>query len=126
MSKFRDETIHLENLRVDCIIGVRPHERETPQPLFITLSFPWDFGPAHETEALETTVNYSAVAQETTRFVQAGEFQLLETLARSLAQHLGQQFGLTELSLKVTKPQAIPASDGPAVSLTWYATEEGK
>ena len=119
MHRFEDETIHIRGLRVECIVGVRPHEREQPQPLLISLSFPADFAAASESGTLEATVDYSEVAREIETFVRAGRFQLLETLIRRLAEHLGGRFGLSRLSLHVAKPQAIANSDGPALSLTW-------
>ena len=115
---FSAETIHLRNLRVDCIIGMRPRERVQPQALLVTLAIPRDFGPASSSEALRDTLDYGALASATREFLVAGRFQLLETLARSLGAHLTQRFGLRELHLTVHKPQAVNGSDGPAVSLT--------
>ena len=124
MHDYSNETIHIENLRVQCIIGVRPHEREKPQGLIISASFPWDFAPSEHSEDLQHTVDYSAVAQAIRDFVQAGRFQLLETLARRLADHVGQRFSLARLSLHIRKPAAIADSDGAAVSLTWHCAQE--
>jgi dihydroneopterin aldolase len=122
---FRDETIHLDNLRVDCIVGVKPDERQSEQPLLISLAFAADFGPAAERDDLARTVDYSEVARETRSFVRAGRFLLLETLARRLALHLCERFSLRRITLSVRKPQAVPDSDGPAVSLT-VVREEGR
>lgn len=118
MWRFEDETLHIDNLRVDCIIGVRPHEREREQPLLLSIAFPGDFGAAAESEALERTVDYGEVARSARRFVQAGRFQLLETLARRLGVHLCEQFGLPSVRLHIRKPEAIADCEGPAVSLT--------
>ncbi len=118
MIRFEQETIHIRRLRVECIIGVRPEEREHEQPLEITLSIAADFGPGAERDALAQTVDYSAVAAETRRFVRAGRFGLLETLARRLGSHLCGRFGLDEVRLEVVKPRAVSGSDGAAVSLT--------
>ena len=119
MGTFHKETIHIHNLRVEAIIGIHPHERDQPQPLIISLSFPWDFSRAAATEAVNATVDYSDMSAETTRFVQAGKFRLLETLARELAAHLGTSYGLERLDLEVRKPDAIDSADSAAVSLTW-------
>ncbi len=118
MFRFENETIHLENLRVDCIIGINPDERVHPQPLVITLAFQHWFEPAAAKDTIERTINYSEVAAEVRRFVIAGRYKLLETLARRLAEHLCERFGLAHLHMHVRKPQAVTESDGAAVSLT--------
>ncbi|HKJ00419.1 MAG TPA: dihydroneopterin aldolase [bacterium] len=118
MWRFEDETIHIDNLQVRCIVGVRPFEREHEQPLLLSIAFPADFAAAADAEALERTVDYSQVAKAARAFVQEGRFQLLETLARRLGVHLCERFGLARVSLHIRKPQAIHDSDGPAVSLT--------
>jgi dihydroneopterin aldolase len=128
MWRFEDETIHLDNLRVECIVGVRPHEREREQPLLLSIAFPADFGPAADSGELLRTVDYSAVAQAARAFVVEGRFALLETLARRLGQHLCERFGLPRVRLHVRKPLAVPDSDGPALSLTVHrdpASREG-
>lgn len=124
MPEISNETIYIENLRVQCIIGVRAHEREQPQPLVISASFPWDFSRSGESERLEDTVDYSAMAQAIREFAQTGQFQLLETLARRLADHVGQRFGLARLHLHIRKPEAIGESGGAAVSLDWQRGQE--
>ena len=118
MWRFEAETIHLDNLQVRCIIGVRPSERDREQKLLISLAFPQDFGAAADADALAHTVNYSDVAQAARDFVREGRFGLLETLGRKLGVHLCERFGLAAVQLHVRKPQAITESDGPAVSLT--------
>jgi FolB domain-containing protein len=115
--RFAEETIHLTNLRVRCIIGVNPEEREREQPLVITCAFRRDFAAAALADDLRHTVNYSDVAREIRDFARAGRFHLLETLVRRLGEHLCGRFGLTHLSLHVRKPEAVAESDGPAASL---------
>ncbi len=117
MWRYEEETVRIENLEVRCIIGVRPHERETEQPLVISLAFPRDFAAAAASESLEDTVDYSAMARAAGAFVREGRFRLLETLARRLGAHLCERFGLDVLHLRVRKPQAITDAEGAAVSL---------
>ncbi len=117
MWRFEEETVHIDNLRLECIIGVRPEERERAQPLLISLSCPLDFENAAGAESLPETVDYSAVAGSAREFAIKGSFQLLETLARNLGVHLCERFGLSSIRLTVKKPNAIAESDGAAVSL---------
>lgn len=125
MWRFEEETIHIENLRLECIIGVHPEERERAQPLLISLSFPFDFAKAAAAESLPETVDYSAVAGSAREFVIQGSFQLLETLARNLGVHLCERFALSSIRITVKKPNAIAESDGAAVSLTVLRAREG-
>jgi dihydroneopterin aldolase len=117
MHRIADETIHIANLTFPCIIGVNPEERTTEQPLVVTAAIRADFARAAATDDLKHTVNYSDVADEIRTFSRAGRFRLLETLARRLAVHLSERFHLTDLTLHIRKPNALPGSEGPSVSL---------
>jgi dihydroneopterin aldolase len=116
--RFSDETIHIVNLRVNCIIGVNPRERVVGQPLVINASFPGSFAAAARGDDLTRTVNYSEVARAIRAFARAGRYRLLETLARRLGAHLCARFGLAGVALHILKPRAIPGAGGAAVSLT--------
>lgn len=116
--RFSDEVIHITNLRVNCIIGANPHERVEEQPLIFNLSFAAEFSGAAQGDDLSWTVNYAEVAQEIREFAREGRFHLLESLARQLAVHLCEKFGLADLTLHIRKPAVIADSDGPAVSLS--------
>ena len=122
---YSEEEIQLEDLRVDCIIGVHPYERETEQPLVISVGFGWDFGPAAASEALERTVDYGQVGRSVRAFVVEGRFHLLETLARRLGAHLLEQFPMPWVRLKIRKPKAVADSDGACVSLLCRREPEG-
>jgi 7,8-dihydroneopterin aldolase/epimerase/oxygenase len=124
MHRFTEETVQIANLRFPCIIGVNPEERTTEQPLVVTVWFRADFARAAETDDLKHTVNYADVAREIRDFSRAGRFRLLETLARRLAHHLSERFCLTDLTLHIRKPNAVPDSDGPVVSLRLAASPE--
>ena len=123
--QYSDEEILLENLRVDCIIGIHPHERINEQPLVISLRFPWDFAAAAASESVADTVDYGQVARAVRSFVVQGRFELLETLARRLAEHVLQSFGVAWVRLQVRKPGAVPDSDGAAVALLARQGGEG-
>ncbi|MEE8436514.1 MAG: dihydroneopterin aldolase [bacterium] len=125
MWRFEEETVYIDNLRLECIIGVHPEERERVQPLLISLSFPLVFAKAAATESLSETVDYSAVAGSAREFAIQGSFQLLETLARELGVHLCERFGLSSIRMTLKKPAAIADSDGAAVSLTVHRARGG-
>ncbi len=115
--KFEQEQIHIEDLRVHCIVGLHPEERVHEQPLVISMVIPVNFTRAVKKETLDTTIDYGAVARETRAFLKESQFRLLETLGRSLGVHLCETFSLPAVSLHVRKPEAIHECAGPAVSL---------
>jgi dihydroneopterin aldolase len=99
---FSDE-IHIEQLEVSTRIGVPEKERATPQRLTVSISF-W---PCQQTrdlaDKIDQTVNYSAVAEETKRFVRDQSVNLIETLADLLATHLLKTFPIQKVAIELRK-----------------------
>jgi dihydroneopterin aldolase len=104
------DIVYIRDLRIDTIIGVYDWERRVRQTLLVDLEMAADVHTAAATGALADALDYQAVADHTTAFIQAGEFELLETLAEALAAALQQQFGISWLRVRVGKPGAINAA----------------
>jgi len=111
------DIVFLEQLRVDTIIGIHDWERRVRQTLLVDLEMATDAGPAAASESIEDALDYQQVAARVTAFIQAGEFQLLETLAHELAAVLQTEFGLPWLKLRIAKPGAVPAAQTVGVVL---------
>ena len=104
------DIVYIRDLRIDTIIGVYDWERRVRQTLLVDLEMAADVHTAAATGALADALDYQAVADHATAFIQAGEFELLETLAEALAAALQQQFGIRWLRVRVGKPGAINAA----------------
>lgn len=113
---FPDE-IHIEQLDVFTCIGVPEQERASPQKLTVSISF----SPYQETndvaDHIERTVNYSAVARETTNFVRDQSVSLIETLADRLASHLLKNFPIQKVTIELRK-FALPEAKYVSVTVT--------
>ena len=104
------DTILIEGLRVFCIVGMFPHERENPQLLRVDVKIMipqvW-----HQDE-LSHSVDYSNVCKWLEAYVQEQKFQTLEHAAQSL---IFEMFALwemiCEIELTLRKPGAIPKAD---------------
>jgi dihydroneopterin aldolase len=83
----RDE-IALTGLRVDCIVGIYPGERTTPQPVDVEARLELDLSRAAASAAVGATIDYAELAAELTFILQAGRFQLLESAAMALVAHM--------------------------------------
>jgi len=104
-------TTGLKDLRIDCIVGIHPHERDRTQTLWVDVDLDYDFGAAAASDAIGDAVDYSRVAASVTEFVVAKRFQLLETLAeRTAALILAEVPRVVAVRLEVRKPAAVPAA----------------
>ena len=104
-------TTGLKALRVDCIVGIYPHERVQTQTVLLDIELDYDFAPAAAADAVALAVDYDAVASSVTELLQAGRFALIETIAeRTAAMLLARTPGVTVVRLEVRKLAAVPAA----------------
>ncbi|MCB1657101.1 MAG: dihydroneopterin aldolase, partial [Pseudomonadales bacterium] len=55
--------------------------------------------------------DYKTVSTRLTDYIRHSEWHLIETLAEKIAQLLMEEFGVTWLRLRLSKPAALPAAD---------------
>ena len=109
MAIMTNGTIELERLEIDCIVGILPFERKTPQKIFLDVSMDLDFLVPASSEDVSDTVDYTAVAQELTQLVKERRYQLIETMAVECADLvLERHTGVSRAAIAVHKPAAVP------------------
>jgi dihydroneopterin aldolase len=104
------DTVFINDLRIETIIGIYAWEREVRQTISLDLEMGADIRRAAETDAIEDTLNYKAVAKRLIAFVEASDFQLVETLAERIAAIVLEEFSVPWLRLTVHKPGAVRGS----------------
>lgn len=110
-------TIRVDDLRVRCIVGILPHERENEQDILIDVEMDHDFLPAAESEDVTTTVDYAEVSSVLTDWIKEQKFQLIETMAvRGCDLILDRWPEVTRVKLTIKKPDAVEAARHTAVS----------
>jgi dihydroneopterin aldolase len=138
MSARQMDVIALRDLHVDCIVGVYPHERDTPQPLVLDVELFLDTEDAATSEQIARTVNYDLTAAQLVFLLESCRFRLLETAAHALARYLlappapGVKRAQVELvRITLTKPDALSGVAVPSLTIErsadWagvYAQEE--
>ena len=104
-------TTGLQGLRVDCVVGVYEHERQTRQTVIMDIGLDYDFGAAAASDAIADAVDYDGVAGGITELVQRKAFQLIETMAEETAEMLlGRLPQVRSIRLEIRKPAAVPAA----------------
>ncbi|KAF2875977.1 hypothetical protein BDV95DRAFT_484538 [Massariosphaeria phaeospora] len=98
--------LYLRNVRIPCIIGVNPNERQQKQPVIINLAI----------ECLQNHRSDDYAKLETV------VVETLETLSTTVVQDLRAKFfnendGVSYIKLRVEKPQAVPFADAPAIEI---------
>ena len=101
------DTIFLHELKVETIIGIWDWERKIRQTVSIDLEMGADIRRAAETDSIEDTLNYKAVAKRVQQFVADSEFQLVETMAERIAELVLKEFEIPWIQVRVSKPGAI-------------------
>lgn len=79
-------TILIRGLRELGVHGVLPEEQTRPQPFEVDVELEIDLGAASESDDLDDTVDYSAVAEAVSRVVRSERYALLERLASRIAE----------------------------------------
>jgi dihydroneopterin aldolase len=111
-------TVGLKNLRIDCIVGIYPHEREAEQPLYLDVELDHDFAPAAETEHIDSAIDYDAVARTVTGLAVERKYQLIETFAEEAAAALLAEFPrVVRVKIEIRKPSAVPLAAAAFVAV---------
>ena len=111
-------SIGISDLKVNCIIGIYPHERNATQSLFIDILIKYDFQKARQSENVIDTIDYAKVAEVVTNLGIENKYQLIETYAEDAAQKILDLFTIEEVFVRIKKPGAVKNAAYPFVEIT--------
>ena len=112
-------TIVIKGLRELGVHGVLPEEQTRPQPFEVDVELTVDLTRPGESDSLDDTVDYSAVAEAVSRVVRSERYQLLERLATRIAEVCAVDERVTAVAVTVRKlhPPVRAMVDHVAVSI---------
>jgi len=94
-------TIHIEDLRFQCIIGILDFERETPQDVIINILMAYSYE--------KDFINYAQIVDRTKDIMINGKFELIEDALETIYLKLTKEYSLIQtLDIKITKPSILP------------------
>ena len=113
--------VGVRRLKIHTIVGLLPHERIQKQDIFVSIEMTIDFSACYQSgiEDLNHSVDYAAVAEDITTWIQTMEFELLESIAilgtERILTHYPSVYACT---VEIEKPAAIEMATGAWVRWT--------
>lgn len=94
-------TIHVEDLKFQCIIGILDFERVTPQDVIINITIDYNYE--------NNFLNYAEIVQLIKEIMIKSEFFLIEEALDNLNLKLIKEFSsIKSMLIKITKPSILP------------------
>lgn len=119
------DRIRIQDLRVECVVGVWASERDVPQPLVIDLELVLDTEAAGTHEKLRETVDYHALSTQVEFVLRQSRFRLLETAAQVILKLVlappapgERRARVSSATVRLTKPNALAGKGTPSIELT--------
>jgi dihydroneopterin aldolase len=102
------DLIRIRGLEIDCIVGVRPLEREREQRVHIDLALGMDLSPAGRTGRIALTCDYDEIAEEVLALLRFRRYHLIEMATEEItAMLLGVHPLLEMVDIRLDKPAAL-------------------
>ncbi|MBT3192535.1 MAG: dihydroneopterin aldolase [Verrucomicrobia bacterium] len=111
------DKIYIRDLKVQCIVGINPHEREEQQEICINISMDCDYAKACLSDQIEDTVNYKSLKDELVAFIGASSYLLIEKLAEEIASRCLSRERVSRVVVCVDKPGALTGARSVAVEI---------
>ena len=112
------DTIFIQQLTVETIIGVYKHERKMKQPLIIDIEMQYDSRQASESDDLKYALDYHQISKDIHTFISESSFHLIETLANAIAQRILKNNLISKINLTLSKPQALDQAENVGIRIS--------
>lgn len=110
--------VRILGLQPEAIIGCYDWERKIKQRLEVDLELTADFSLAAQTDDLIHALDYAAISEHVMSFVSESQFELLEALSKAVIDEIFGLWPVSQITVHINKPGAVPAAAGVGVSLT--------
>ncbi len=119
----RLDRIFIRNLRLRCIVGINPEEREVRQDVIVNVTMHADLRPAGASDRIEDTVNYKTVKDCIVETVEGSQDLLIERLAERIAAICLSDPRVQRAEVTLDKPGALRYADSVAVEIVRGRTD---
>ena len=119
----RLDTVKIERLEVDCIIGINPWERLTKQQITIDIEIDTDLTAAGKSDSIEDTINYRTIAKTVTTEVEKSDYGLVESIGAKIADICLEDDRVFSVRVTVRKPGAVRKASAVGIVIRRNRTE---
>ncbi|GAB2801950.1 dihydroneopterin aldolase [Dyella kyungheensis] len=111
------DIVFIEDLRIDAVIGIYDWERRVRQTLSFDIEMAFDNTVPAASDDIALTLNYKDVSKRLIDYVGTSSFGLVETLAEQCAAIIREEFGVSWVRLKLSKPGAVRGAKSVGVRI---------
>ena len=101
------DTVKIERLELDCIIGINPWERLTKQQITVDIEINTDLSAAGKSDSIEDTINYRTIAKTVTTEIEKSNYGLIESIGAKIADICLKDDRIFSVKVTVRKPGAV-------------------
>lgn len=118
MEADRLDRIHIRDLLLRCVIGVRDWEREARQNVLLNITLHADLHAACASDEIADTVDYVTIKKRIIELVEGSSFQLVEALAQAVADACLEDPKVQRVDVMLEKPGALRFARTVAVDIS--------
>ncbi|MBI4115269.1 MAG: dihydroneopterin aldolase [Candidatus Omnitrophica bacterium] len=112
------DRIFLEGLEARCVIGIFDWERKIKQRVLIDFEILTDAKRSAKRDNIKAAIDYKTLTKRVLSEVPKTRFKLVESLAEFIADLCLKEFGVREITVRVSKPGAIRGARNVGVQIT--------
>ena len=111
------DRVFIEALEIECVIGIYDWERKIRQPISLDIEMDFDNRRPAASDAIEDTLDYKAISKRLIQFVGESGYGLVEALAEEICRIIIDEFGVSGVTLKLSKLGAVRGARAVGVML---------
>ena len=104
------DIVFIRELQIETVIGIYDWERKIKQTISLDIEMGTDIVKSAKSDSIDDTLSYKTVAKRLISFVEASEYELVESLAEKLCDIIRSEFNVPWVRLSLSKPGAVRGS----------------
>ncbi len=120
------DIVYIRDLRIETIIGIFAWEREVLQTVSLDLEMATDIRAAAVSDDIKDALDYKTISKRLIQFISENHFQLIEALAEAVANIVREEFNVSWLRLRISKPGALRGAQDVGLVIERGKAESGE